>query len=352
MSTITVNQTSVGPVIQGRIPSYQPYLEPDSHFSLLINAPEILYTLEAPLAATPIIEDDRIVAKFTVDSNVDLDLTLTGKWVENEGKFQPEQFSLFYQIKESRPRAHFIAATLMAVMGLAGKFDLQISEPEVSTTLNFELPLLEISKLLHRRQFTYRLMVIEEATGARFLLPSTISEKDIKKIAFVYHAIVDRSFVWSSERFKGTISATEEWFVQGGRPFAWEIESLSETVLGQSINLGSAKISTEDAVIQRPDEVQQQLAAMDGRQIPIMIRSFSGRIRYDFTEAPLAPDLSRDSKIQALIDIEPQLDVALVQRYHALAAATLDGLTEEEKKEVTTRPELGEAFLIDRSNGE
>ena len=53
-----------------------------------------------------------------------------------------------------------------------------------------------------------------------------------------------------------------------------------------------------------------------------------------------------------LVDLEPHLDSHLVERYHALAAATLSGLTEEEKAEVTTRPEFGEAFLIADSEEE
>ncbi len=350
MSISTLEQTASGPVIQGYLPLGLPLLRKDSNFT-----PKIPYTPEPSPAAALIIEGDSIIAKFSVDRNVDLDLTLTGEWVENENKFQPEKFFLFYQIKEPRPRAHFIVASLMAVLGLAGKLDLHISNPEVSTTLNFELPLLEISKLLRRRQVAYRLMVIEEATGKRFLLPPVTTGKEIEAIAFVYHAIIDRSFVWTSGSFELSIPATPELvslLAQPVQPFSESREvALSETVLGQPIDLGRATVTMEDAVVQCFDEAQQHLTAMDGHQVPIVIHSLSGRMRYEFTEAPSASELSWDSEIQALIDIEPQLDAALVERYHALAAATLDGLNEEEKKEITTRPELGEAFLIDGSDG-
>jgi hypothetical protein len=53
------------------------------------------------------------------------------------------------------------------------------------------------------------------------------------------------------------------------------------------------------------------------------------------------------------IDLESQLDAHLVERYHSLAAATLDDLTEEEKAAVTARPDLDEeAFLIEDWNRE
>jgi len=351
MSTVILDQPMTVPFLQGSIPISLPLPQSDSH--IFITEPEILSTHETSLENPLIIEDDRIVAKFSVDGNVDLDLILTGKSVENENKFQVERYSLIFQIKEPRPRAHFIVATYMAVIGLAGKLDLQISEPEVSLNINFELPLLEISKLLHRRQFTYRLMVIEEATGKQFLLPSAISDREIETIAFVYHAIVDRSFIWTGESFKTSVPATQDCASSLAQPFPGShVVAISETVLGQPIDLGRATVTTEDLVVKNLDEVREQLEAKDGRQITLEMRSLSGQSKYEFTEIPYSSGALQEPNIQTLIDLEPYLDAAITERYHALAAATLEGLTEEEKKEITARPELGEAFLIDRSNGE
>lgn len=356
MSTATLNQPITGPVVQGSVPDSIPLLRSDSNLSLLINAPEILYGLEAPIIDCPIIEDNRITARFIVDENVYLDLNLIGQSMEQENKFKSGQFSLFYHIEERRPRAHFVADTLMAVMGLAGRFDLKISEPEVSTNLNFELPLLEISKMLHRKQTAYRLMVIEEATGKQFLLPSVISEKEIQNIAFVYHAIVDRSFVWAGGSFNSSIPATQEnasqfapIIAQLPQPFKWSapVESLNETVLGQSINLGRAIVTMEDAIVENLDNIQAQLDARDGRPITLEIRSLSGQDKYEFTKPPHPSGIFREPKIQALIDLKPYLDAAITERYHALAAATLADLTEEEKKDMTTFPDLDESFIVD-----
>jgi hypothetical protein len=279
-----------------------------------------------------------------------------GQSTEQENKFKSGQFSLFYHVEERRPRAHFVADTLMAVMGLAGRFDLKISEPQVSTNLNFELHLLEISKMLKRKHTAYRLMVIEEATGKQFLLPSTISEKEIGKIAFVYHAIVDRSFIWSDTwsegSFNSSIPATQEnasQFAQMAQPFNWSapLESLSETVLGQSINLGRVIVTMEDAVVTNSDEVRKQLEAGDGHQVTLQISSLSGQDKYEFTEPPHLSSIFWEPKIQALVDLKPYLDAVITERYHALAAATLAGLREEEKKDVTIFPDLDESFIVD-----
>jgi len=48
-----------------------------------------------------------------------------------------------------------------------------------------------------------------------------------------------------------------------------------------------------------------------------------------------------------LINMDGRLDAALVKRYNDLAAASLADLNEDEKAEITARPEIGEAFLID-----
>ncbi|HEX8843299.1 MAG TPA: hypothetical protein VF791_01450 [Pyrinomonadaceae bacterium] len=353
MSTITLDQSVIGPVIHGSAPISLPLPGSDSSLSLLINAPGVNYKLEAPIVDSPIIEDNKIIARFFIDDNVYLDLNLIGQSIEPENKFKSGQFSLNYKIQEPRPRAHFVASTLMALIGLMGQFDLVISKPEVSTQLNFDLSLLEISKLLQRRQVAYRLMVIEETTGKQVLLPSAISEKEIATIAFVYHAIVDRSFIWPGGSLNSLIPATQEnasQVEQIVQPFSWSLplESFSETVLGQPINLGRVTVTMDDAVVKNLDEVREQLKTRDGRQVTLEIRSLSGQDKYEFTEIRCSSDLLWESQLQALIDLEPYLDAAIIERYHALAGSTLEGLTEEEKVAITARPELDEqAFSLE-----
>lgn len=349
MSTIALDQPITNTFIQGSVPISIPLLKQDSNLSLSINAPEVNYTLEAPLASSPVIDDERIIAQFVIDNNVYLGLHLVGQSIEQENKFKAGQFFLSYQIEEQRPRAHFVANTLMAVMGLAGKLDLLISEPEISTRLSLVPSLLEISKMLHRRQTAYRLMTIEKLTGKRFLLPTSMSEREIETIAFVYHAIVDRSFTWPGGSLNISIPATQENasnFAKLVEPFNEPLpeQPLSETVLGQSIYLGRAVVTMEGAAIKNINEVRDQLSTRDGREAALEIHSRQDK--YKFTEIPYSADISWEPKIQALINLEPYLDATITERYHALAAATLNGLTEEEKKEVTTFPDLDESFIV------
>jgi hypothetical protein len=339
-----------GPVVQGSMPISLPLPNADSNLSLLINAPGVRYELEPPIGGGPVIEENKIIARFIVDDNVYLDLNLIGQSIKKDDKFQVGRFFISYQIEEGRPRAHFVANTLIATIGLAGRLELKISKPEVSTSLYVEPSLLEISKMLHRRQIAYRLMIIEETTGKQFLLPSAISEKEIERISFAYHAIADRSFIWTGGCANRAIPATPEnasYFAQLVQPFNGPLpeQPLSETVLGQPIYLGQAVVTMEGAVVKNLDEVREQLAAGDGRQVTVELHSRQDK--YEFTETPYSSGRSWEPKIQTLIDLEPYLDTAITERYHALAAATLAGLTEEEKKEVTTFPDLDESFIVD-----
>lgn len=348
MSTMTLEQPMSGPVFQGSAPISIPLPRPDSSLYLPINASGVRYELELPIVGNPIIEDNKIEARFIVDDNVYLDLNLIGQRIKAENKFIG-WFSLFYQIEQRRPRAHFVADNLMAIIGLAGSVDLKIFELGMSTNLNFDFPLLEISKMLCRRQVAYRLMVIEKATGKEFLLPPTISAGESSTINFVYHAIVDRSFTWGSGRIEGVIPAIQQWLNLPIQPFNFPpIEKLvKETIFEQPINLGPAKIIIEDAVVLHSDKVRRELAKLDGQLVDITVESLSGQVRYEFMAAPQLPANPWEENIQRLIDLEDQLDSTLVTRYHALAASTLEGLNEEEKKSITSRPELDENAFID-----
>ena len=79
----------------------------------------------------------------------------------------------------------------------------------------------------------------------------------------------------------------------------------------------------------------------------VKVRSRIGLAHYNLREAPLLPANVWNEDLQMLISMEGQLDSALVERYNDLAAASLAGLSEHEKAEITARPEIGEAFLIE-----
>jgi len=317
-----------------------------------IAGPNFRYRLEARIVFEELLDDNKFIARLIVDRNVDFILTLLGKQVEGGRRFEFGQFALNYRVNEPRPRAHFVASTLMTMLALSGGFQLKIPELQIDQTLNMELPLLEISGLLRTRQTAFRLMVIENATGVEFLMPESVSLADWGTLAFVYHAIVDRSFIWPYGKHDTSIPAKKESLTQfplENQPFGFPqtITPLSEKVFGHVIDLGRVKVTTDDAVIRNPDAVSQEFQRNDGHLVTFGVESLSGRARYDCPEAPRWSAVDSEPKIKELIDLEPQLDAALFAGYNELAAATLAGLSDEERAKITSRPETGKAFVIE-----
>jgi hypothetical protein len=119
------------------------------------------------------------------------------------------------------------------------------------------------------------------------------------------------------------------------------------TILDRQVTLGDQIIFIDDAIVENHDDIRRQLAQMDGRIVPIRIRSKSRQARYVFNNAPRLPESPWDKKIEGFINLEDRLNEELAARYHALAASTVADLTPKEIETVIARPELLEdAYLI------
>lgn len=287
-----------------------------------------------------------IIFKASLYDSIDIVINLTGELVERDG-FRVIEVSVNTEFEIARARAEFIASTFLSTIGLAENVRLRIPEIELDLELQFQSSLSEISVMLQRRQMAYRLMVIERATGYEFEAPVSLSSAEMENLALVYYAIVERSFIFPfSTVTYPVVPATEEYLQQfasleGKSSIVFGPEPLSKTLLGKTISLGNDSTwIIENAAIDRFDEVKKELARGDGHPVEIVIRSLSGQARYNLPTAPRLPDNPWDSEIQKLIELESDLDARLVERYHVLAAATLAGLTDEEKKIATARPEL------------
>ena len=83
---------------------------------------------------------------------------------------------------------------------------------------------------------------------------------------------------------------------------------------------------------------KKELPSGDGHTVDFQARPLSGKVKISLQEAPRLPASPWEPIVEELIKLEWSLDERLAEQYHALAASTLDGLTEEEKAEVTQRP--------------
>lgn len=335
-----------------------PLPQVEAGLSLFFNIPAFQLQIAIPIKD---IESDMAAGKVVFSAVIDNDaiviLTGMGKLNREEDGFRIEHVNLHLERLAETARADFIISTIRAALVLADRVHLRIPDVHIDITLGFDEPLLDISQMLRRRQIDYRIMVIERAVGLEFHLPLDISGDEVHDISFAYHAIVDQSFFWPIDSITLSIPATKKWNDilarlrhEASIPIGPDPYSLK--LFGHHIALGQRCVIVQDALIENFEAVQKEMSKDDGHTVPMVIRSVSGRAKHDFFGAPKPPVAIWNSDIQKMVELEPQLDARLAKGYNALAAATLSDLSEEEKKEVTIRPELGEAFLIDDTAGE
>jgi len=290
-----------------------------------------------------------LFVKAAIDTHTIAVLEIMGRLLKEGAEFKPEAVSLKLDLTADRARADFVTSSLTAMLGLAEEVHLSIPEIALHVRLRFALSLLECSRMLLRRQTAHRLMVIERATGVEFLLPPYFSGDEITTMLLMYRAITERSFIWPLETYPLHILANEDYFhlitnLPQPTPLTFIREQVSETLLGKVIPFGKMTVTIADGIIENADALNREFARLDGHHVILMIRSLTGQARIELPEAPRLPQPPWDSTIQPLIDLESQLDARLAAGYHALAAATLEGLTEEEKAEVTAGIEMDEFF--------
>lgn len=352
MSAMVMNQHGTSTVIEGALPI--PLTLPQSFpsFILPITAPGLQYELEAPLIERPILKGNQFIISFSVDEHVVFTLTLSGKQLDGRRRFQASHYVLHCKVTEQRARPHFVATTILAVFGFAGKIGLKIPELGISSSLDFNPPLSEISNFLQRRQIAYRLMIVERAAEIGFQWPEVCTYEELEFLHRVYLAITERSFLGPIDPIDHKVPALKEallWLdsiIDSPRQIYGPLP-INTNLFGQTIKLGMARIIVDDAYILNADKVRHELEANDGHLVEVVISSLSGQGLYETPEAPRLDHDAWEPKVKFLIALEQSLDDSLVERYHALATATLAGATEDQKRNLTARPELGEdAFLL------
>jgi len=308
------------------------------------------------------VDSGRVIATARITSSLDLVMSLVGECEDPTGQCTEATVEVRHHDSERRRALDvFVTYTLFALLGLSRKVDLRLHVPGIEPiiSLRFETPLLAISKYLQSRQIAYKVMVIERAAHQQFTFPTTRSAVEVATISFIYEAIAKRSFLWP-DNYDGRmipLPATPEGLnelraLKQTRDLTFGPLPLTKTLFGETLFLGVGTATVLDAAIEVDDEAKGAMERGDGRDVQVRVRSMSGRMRYHLPDAPRISDEQWDRNTKALIDIEAQLDAALVERYNTLAAATLAGLTEDEKARVTARVDFGAAFLPREINGE
>lgn len=334
-----------------------PLPEVDRKISAQFVFPAFNYTLPVLFELTSSTDQQKLALKIEVDEGVILVWQSSSQPTFNGDRAFFKEAPVGIHVTSSKPRAHFIAASLQSLLLLDPSATLQVPELEFHATLYFTEPLALVSKFLRRRQLTYRTMVIEKAFDQELAIPSHVSETDRSNIEFVYYSVAERSFLWPFGQDFFDFPANEQVRalldkLDGTYPFLIEIGSLQEAVLGQYLNLGPVNITVQNTALVAPEEVQRELQRLDGHVFRVGIKSLNGAAHYEFTEARHLPNSPWDERIEQLIKLEDQLDDLYFESVNQLAAASLAGLTEEEKAALTESFTLGEEAFTDSETEE
>ena len=319
--------------------------------------PTFGYRLPVLMESILIADKQRLTLKIEVDEGVALVWRMTTKQTNN-GERVILEGTVGIELISDLTRAHFIAATLHALLMLDKSATLLAPEIRFSANTHFADSLRTVSEFLQRRQLAYRLMVAEKAFHQRLPVPSQLSESQRSDINFVHQAVAEKIFDWPfwQDSFALTVNEQTRTLlagIDGMHPFVIEIGCLQHPLLGQSVSLGQVDVIVQNAAIINSDEVNRALQQPEGHAFQAIIRSLSGRASYQFFEAPALPANDWEPRIAELIALEDKLDEQFFQAVNQLAASTLADLTDEEIDEVTARPQLDEeAFSFNAPEGE
>ena len=324
--------------------------ESSSDLSLEITIPELDFRFTGSVGNVSklMAADSRSGFIFDVPlhNGTNLVLTLSGS-MNREDAFTTKEVNVNIDSQDQDAEACFVASSFYAAVGMGERVRILI--PELGLDLNqaFQATLSAISEKLQWRQVAYRVMVVERATGFKFELPSALSGIDVEHLAFIYYAVVERTFLFpfstvTYPALPATKSNLEQITNLSSKNFiVVGPDSLNKSFLGKTIPLGDdAVFIIADAAIDNFDQVREELARDDGHSVEIVIRSLSGQAEYRLPSAPRMPDTAWEPFIQKLVNMDAVLDARLAERYHTLAAATLSGLSDAEKEIATVRPDL------------
>ncbi|HEY6331142.1 MAG TPA: hypothetical protein VI756_17575, partial [Blastocatellia bacterium] len=251
----------------------------------------------------------------------------------------------------------------VALYGLSGEDTVSVA-PDGNEFLVCGKPdasLIDMSQALRWRDLAYKLMVIERAAGMRFRLPSSYSSEEVGKISFVYQAITRRSFEWPIFNVRPGLpvplqaTPADQQRVRGISGLAHCIlvlSPLTDTISGEHIELGGVRVRVRRPIFLDPRELLNELAVGDGHQVIGQLTSLEGSLKITPITVPRLPGAPWNDLEQKFIDAGPFLTKRLADEYSALAASTLAGLSDDEKAELTERPELDVDSFIGQEEGE
>lgn len=309
--------------------------------------PNFQFALPASLVEiSPAIDSRQVTIKLAIDESL-LMVCIFNRGISFDKLSESSETTVYFRTL-ARPgidstRIDFITSSLLALLWMSGSVRLRVPTLGGDIHLTFAAPLNQISDVLRNRHLAYQLMVIERAFNVSLTEALFSPTVPADQIAFGFHAITDRSFDWPfiqglfvAERTDSFLSSESE---QPG-DCRFNISAYDLELLDKNLPLGKAIVLIENAVIANLEDIRREMENPAQKQFQLVVRSLSGKANFEFPDAPHLPINAWDNLVSELISLERQFIDGLFTAVNELAAGSLADLTEEEKAEVTARPEF------------
>ncbi len=297
--------------------------------------PAFNYSLTAPVVELSTADDfQRLTMKLAVDREVIMVCRLNGEGATNGAEPRPEVTIDFAAVSPSA-RAAFVIATLKALFGLSETVNWRLPILQLDAEIRLATPQEEVGPMLRRRKMAQFVMEIEQAFHQDLTMPASLSREEEDRITFIHDALRERAVVRMFHEGAFPLPANQatrarlEIGNQSG-VFNLEIPRWREELFGRRLRLGRALVAIESATIVNAEEVSREIERLDGHEFRVVIRSLAGVAKYEFPDAPRAPETRRDDLIEELIALRPLLIEAFLREVHELAAGCLPDFPEEE----------------------
>lgn len=317
----------------------------DSPSTLAVTSEDFEFDLEFRVVDVKwSIQDNTIRFLLDHDGLFGVSLGLIGEWsTAVNPEFELKQCTFNIEQKPTTSIGILVTNTLWAVFGSGASVKFDLADLKYFFSVRFQLPVSQLQSLFEERKLAEQLIAIESVFSTRFQIPDHIPAADVETIAFCYKAITRRTFNMPARRLVLLPPAEEDsWTYLPKENTSYRLRYptmlVQRSLFGQIIPIGQFWVIVDDAKVENYDAVVGQMQTLNGEPVPVRISVGRARITYEAILAPKFDPQSFSPKLRALLNLEDKLVDNLTKDYFEAFAATVEGLSGEQIREITSRP--------------
>jgi hypothetical protein len=175
--------------------------------SLSFSLSELLFDFSAPVTSVESTVD-KLIIKAKLNGYAKLILVLQGQVTEDNTYFQTETGFLVLEPEYESIEVEFVTNSLMAIFALADVVSVALPSINLNLKLYFDLPPIEISELLKKRNKAYKLIITENSDASG--LPKSAWSNFIQELISLEDSLDDLLFEKYNRLAEASLSGLSE----------------------------------------------------------------------------------------------------------------------------------------------